>query len=221
MRAFFGLLVVGCVFIALGSILWTHRHLAVPEAVTRAKNETRYTEQEEAERLITINGPLADYIANPKPGKNKDEEQGSTPRQATASDHVGPSPVGTSSALLHRTFSVSRAVELPFSLPPHATGPQLRGTYQSFIPHNGRSEAGSSDSAADVEFLLLNEEQFADFLNGRRGDAVFWASGARQQDIDFRMPPTFDQPVKYYLVFRNTAQDHGKRIVQADFHIDF
>jgi len=67
----------------------------------------------------------------------------------------------------------------------------------------------------------LNEEQFADFLNGRRGDAVFWASGARQQDIDFRMPPTFDQPVKYYLVFRNTAQDHGKRIVQADFHIDF
>jgi hypothetical protein len=35
------------------------------------------------------------------------------------------------------------------------------------------------------------------------------------------LPPTINQPAKYYLVFRNSAHETGEKLVQADFHIDF
>jgi hypothetical protein len=39
--------------------------------------------------------------------------------------------------------------------------------------------------------------------------------------LNTRLPPAFDKAVRYYLVFRNSAKDTGKKVVQADFRIDF
>lgn len=114
-----------------------------------------------------------------------------------------------------------KAASLPFDLPPHASAAQLRGTYHSFVPLSAAASAENGvEPASDVEFLLLNEQQYSDLLGGRRGDAVFSANGAREQDIDFSLPPTFDKPARYFLVFRNSA-GRGRRTVKADFHIDF
>ena len=84
-------------------------------------------------------------------------------------------------------------------------------------------QAGGAASAddANVEFLLFSEQQFADFLSGRPGDALFSADGAHDEDVNFSLPPTYTKPAKYFLVFRNESPKPAKRIVQADFKVEF
>jgi hypothetical protein len=91
--------------------------------------------------------------------------------RATPSDHVGGSPVGASSAVLHKTFAVTDIVSLPIEVPAHASNPQLRGTYRAFLKRHGVL----STDITDVEFLLLNEQQYADFLSGHSSEAMFSA----------------------------------------------
>src|SRR5579864_1284304 len=228
MRIWFGWLMVSCAVVLVGSIVWTQRHHvagAVPVEVFAPQAQTKTAEEEQAGQMVTVAGPMANYMARQSAGNVESLEpisrSTSYSGKPVPSDHVGDSPVGTSRALLHKTFSVAKAASLPFDLPPHASAAQLRGTYQSFMPHNvSQNGENSVEPASDVEFLLLNEQQYSDFLGGRRGDAVFAANGAREQDIDFSMPPTFGKPARYFLVFRNSA-GRGRRTVKADFHIDF
>jgi hypothetical protein len=35
------------------------------------------------------------------------------------------------------------------------------------------------------------------------------------------LPATLDRPAQYYLVFRNSTRAAGKKVVQADFRVDF
>lgn len=215
------LLMVSCALVLVGSYAWTNRHhvaavIAVPAAEQAPATEATYAEVREAQKSVTLAGPMADYLSRQE--SSKVETLPPVSRKASASDHVGGSPVGTSNAILHQTFKVAGIVNLPFEVPAHAANPQLRGTYQSFVKHAGTQ---SSDTAADVEFLLLNEQQYADFLNGRSGEAVFSAEDAHNQEVNTGLPPTLDQPAKYYLIFRNNSHDAGKKVVQADFRIDF
>jgi hypothetical protein len=216
---------VGSCFLALvGSFAWTHRHtLATDSATAASDGQQTYAEEEQAHQIVTVAGPMADYMQRQKPG-NVETVQ-STSYQPSAAERVGASPVGTSSALLHKTFNLANIVDVPFELPAHASSPQLHGTYKSFLQHSGVQPAQFSDAAADVEFLLLNEKQYADFLSGRPADALFSADASHDQEVNFTMPPTLNQPVKYYLVFRNasagTEKATAKKFVQADFRLDF
>jgi len=230
MKRLLGWLVASFVLMLLGSYMWAHREhmvtaVAVPAqpAVTQGTPvERNYEEAQESQRAVTLAGPLADYMSRQKPA-DIETLQPIHPAQpvlnkASASDHVGGSVVGTSQDLLHQTFGVAKAVRLAFQVPAHASTPQLRGTYQSFVKHAG---ALSSGAEADVEFMVLNEQQYQDFLSGRTGEATFSADDAHQQEVNTSLPPTLDQPVQYYLIFRNNSHAAGKKLVQADFHIDF
>ena len=172
MKRWFEWLVVSLVLVCFGSYAWTHRHhVALAVAGGPAPHtEPTYAEAQEAQKMVTVTGPMADYVLNQKPSEVETLQPVS--HKPVASDYVKDSPVGTSTPILHTTFSVRKAVALPFELPAHAANPQFRGTYRSFTQRNG---AQSSDSSADVEFLLFNERQYADFLNGRPGEAVISA----------------------------------------------
>jgi hypothetical protein len=211
-----------------GSYAWIHaRHMAVPaNAYSAADSQPKYAEQEQAAQMVTVSGPLADYVSHKKPTVETLQPivyGTSHPASGGPSilDHASDeSPVGTSTALLDKTFHVVDLVDLPFDLPAHASTPQLRGTYRSFLSH--RDEAAASDEhAADVEFLLLNERQYADLINGRSEDALFSADATSNGEVDITMPPTFAQSRKYYLVFRNATHGSSAKAVQADFRIDF
>jgi hypothetical protein len=222
MRRLLGLLSCACAVVFIGSLLWSHRSsvpvpaVASPSVTTpTTDNHVEYAEEVQAREMVTITGPLADYMAR-RPGTTEASEQlQHVTRQMTASDHVGDSPVDTSSAILHKTFFVAKAANLPFELPAHASNPQLRGTFSSFV-----QQANSSDTA-DVEFLLLDERQYSDFLNQHPSEALFSADGSHDQEVNVSMPPTLDHPVKYYLVFRNGSPGARKVAVQADFRVDF
>jgi hypothetical protein len=224
MNRLLGHLVAAFVLVLIGAFSWTHWRRAA-EAVASpnmqvATPETGYGEAREAHQAVTMSGPLADYMLHRKPSDV--ETLKPIVYTPSAADHVGDdSPVGTSSAILHQTFGVAGIVNLPFEVPAHASNPQLRGTYKSFL-----NQPGAQASDADVEFLLLTEQQYGEFLRGQASEAVFAAEDAHDQEVNTSLPPTRDQAVKYFLVFRNNRHAAGKRetgktFVQADFRVDF
>jgi hypothetical protein len=229
MKRWLGRLAAICVLGLVGYYAWMHWHHVADVVASRSapiveQPPPMYAEAREAQQIVGVSGPLADYVLRQKPAQVETVQlvQSAQPiaHKAAASAQTGESPVGTSNALLHQTFAVAGIVNLPFEVPAHASNPQLRGTYRSFLTGNLKHAGGQAgDAGADVEFLVLNERQYDDFLNGRQGEAVFSVEDAHDQEVNAGLPPTFDEAAKYYLVFRNNS--HAKRVVQADFRIDF
>ncbi len=173
-------------------------------------------EAAEANKMVTFAGPLADYVQNEKPANGN--PQSSALGKPDPSDLIVDSPAGTGGVVLHKTFSVATTARFLFEIPAHATNPQLRGTYKSFLRQGGDT---STDSDANVEFLLMNENQCMDFLRGRRADVVYFVESSHSQQIDIELAPTYDKAAPYCLVFRNRAAGTPKKIVQADFSVDY
>jgi hypothetical protein len=223
MKRLFSWLVTGFVLVVMGSYGSTHwRQIAnavATPAGPQGETEKTYEEVREAQSVVGIAGPLANHVAHQE--QPKVETARGTTHQATALDHVEGSVVGTSSAILHSTFAVKSIVNLPFEVPAHAANPQLRGTYRSFAKRAGSKGETEPSEVANVEFLVLNEEQYADFLQGHDSEVIFSAEDAHDQEVNTGLPPTITQPAKYYLVFRNSAHETGEKLVQADFHLDF
>ena len=238
MRRIFGSLVAICIVMSAASFAWKLRHHAPIPGVTApvipaapaatADHPVEYDEEIQARQMVTLTGPLADYIAHQDPGQLKqlgadseesgaDSDESSAPRPFNPADHVGDSPVGTSTPILKKTFTIARAVDLPFEIPPHAATPQLRGTYTASVGQGGKR----TGAEAAVQLLLMNEEQYKYFLDGHPPDALFSVESGDNQEVNTSMPPTVDQPVRYYLVFCNDSRRSGKVLVRADFRIDF
>jgi hypothetical protein len=118
--------------------------------------------------------------------------------------------------VLHDKFPVSRIADLPFQVPPHAATPQLHGTFRSFLPASAKP---TSDTDADVEFHLLNDQEYSNFLNAKPSQALFSADATHDEEVNASLPPTLNRPVTYHLVFRNESRK--KKVVQADFRLDF
>jgi len=104
-----------------------------------------------------------------------------------------------------------------FEIPSHAATPHLHGAFRSFV----QQAAQSSDDSGNVDFLVLNQQQYADLATGRQSEALFSAESTHDQEVNLGLPVSQDQPQKYYLVFRNSSSGEGRKLVQADFTVDF
>jgi hypothetical protein len=131
-------------------------------------------------------------------------------------DHIAASPVGGSNSILHRTFAFATMAKFPFEIPSHAATPYLHGTFRSFL-----QAAQSSDDSGNVDFLVLNQQQYGELASGRRSEALFSAEATHDQEVNLGLPVSQDQPQKYYLVFRNTSSEEGRKLVEANFTVDF
>ena len=163
----------------------------------------------------TVIGPLANLIQQKSSSETAAQ---SRLRKAHPSDHIEDSPVGTSSAIVSKTFVLATTAKFAFQVPPHAVGAQLRGSYRSFLR---RADAQTDDDSADVEFLLMNEPQYQAFRHGGPEEVVFSVESSHDQDVNFAFPATQKQPVNYYLIFRNNPGRAPRKIVQADLRVDF
>jgi hypothetical protein len=135
------------------------------------------------------------------------------------SDHVAPSPVGTSQNVLQKTFALKNSEVFPFEIPAHASQPHLHGIFEAFV---GQLH-GASDETANIDFLVMNESQHTDFASDRPSEALFTVEDSHNQAVNFDLPASMNQPVKYYLVFRNGEGKKGKggKVVEANFRVDF
>jgi len=139
------------------------------------------------------------------------------PAATTPSEHIAPSPVGTTQVVLEKTFNLKGSAVFPFEIPAHAAQPHLHGIFESFA---GKVH-GLSDDSANLDFLILNEDQHTDFLANRPSEAVFSVEASHNQSVNFDLPASMNQPVKYYLVFRDTGANKTKKVVEANFRVDF
>jgi hypothetical protein len=143
------------------------------------------------------------------------KEAAPQPATVAPSDHVAASPVGTSQTILEKTFSLKASAIFPFEVPAHAAQPHLHGIFESFV---GQLH-GASDEAANIDLLIMNEEQQAAFASDRPSEALFDVDASHNQAINFDLPASMNHRVKYYLVFRNPE---GKsKVVEANFRVDF
>ena len=184
------------------------------EFAERARKETEqtYTAPQNDQDSVTVAGPLANFMK----GVSKVETVEAT-YQATESDRVGDSVVGTSSRVLHQTFKVKGAVEVPFEVPAHAYSPELHGTFRSFLQAGG----APTNAPGDVDFILLSDSQYRALMGGHPSDTVFSADATHDQEVNANLPPTLNQPVKYHLIFRNVEPKTGTKVVQAEFQMNF
>jgi len=173
-------------------------------------------------------GPLAQLALNEKP--EKPEEPRSVPEvrghealpenRRTRRPHSGDSiarPVQTvNDVIVRATLEVDTNQIVTFEVPPHIVKPRLHGNYRSSVARLH----GDSGGAANVDFLVLSENQYSDFLGGRPAEALFSVDASDNHTVNFDLPASMDQPVKYYLVFLS-SKGKTKKLVEANFKVDF
>jgi len=138
---------------------------------------------------------------------------------ATAVDRIVREPAKEPVNFLHKTFPVQKYEKFEFVVPPHSTRPRLQGSFKSFII--GGNGASISDDRANVDLLLLNEEEFNAFAHDTRGTATYSVDSSYTQTVDFALTATLDQPQKFYLIFRNSPGGSRAKFVDADFTLSF
>jgi hypothetical protein len=120
---------------------------------------------------------------------------------------------------LHRVFSLSDHTQFSFVIPPHQANTRLRGTFRSFTK---RSDPDStSDRTADVDLLLLNEQEFNEFQHGQPQSVTYELDSSHNQLVDWRVPMTYGEPQTYHLIFGNSEGGARIKFVEADFTVSF
>lgn len=145
------------------------------------------------------------------------QKPAAAPEPVVAHVEQAPSLVGTTQTILEKTFPLKTSATFPFEIPAHVVRPHLHGVFQSFA---GQAH-GISDESANLDFLVMNEEQNTDFAGGGSGEALFSVEASHNQVVNFDLPAALGQPVKYYLVFRNPGPGGAKKVVEANFRVDF
>ena len=212
-------MLVGVVLV--GAVTYYHNHPSLLKSPSTGQSQSTEPRPEQG-AVNTVVGPvvspLAQYMSQADTSQQTTEEEPRRPWKAHANDHIAPSPVGTSAVIVHKTFAITSAAKFLFEVPPHAASPQFHGTYHSFAKISGIQ---STDESGDVDLLLMNDQQYADFLHGNPSDVVYSVDSSHDQDVSLGLPSTMDHSVQYYLVFRNPSASSNKKVIQADFQVDF
>lgn len=206
-------LVVGCVVCGAYAFIRPYFPTANPAIIEPLQPAERKPEQ--GEPLIALRGPLADYMQQHP--ASEVPVQPAAPHGPFPGDRIVDSPAGTSLDFLRKTFALKSTAKFAFEIPAHASNPQLRGSYQSFVKQEGSE---SSDESPDVEFLLIREPEYAALLSGRPVNVLFFVESSHSQQVQVDLAATFDRPARYCLVFRNHSGGEAKKIVHAEFRVD-
>ena len=121
--------------------------------------------------------------------------------------------------VVHKTFSLQKYESFELEIPPHCLRPRVHGDFKSF--RYGEKGNRASDEAASVDLLLLDEQQFNDFVNGPGDATTRAAQNTYEQTINWALPSSFDTPRKFYLVFNNATGKPKTKIVEADLTLSF
>jgi hypothetical protein len=152
--------------------------------------------------------PSIDESAEPK---TSPIEMTTLSRPASALDYVANSRATGPVRLLHGKIAVRSYRDVPFIVPVQTSSPRLHGTFHAFLADHSQD--------GNVDILVLNQQQFADFARRRVVDAVFTNGAATTGRIDVILNPTVLQPQKYYLVLSNPSNQ--LQLVDADFALAF
>ncbi len=132
-----------------------------------------------------------------------------------AFEHVSAADTDGPNHFLHKRLSIKTYQGFEFVVPPHVISPRLEGTFRS------ASGRGKGAGGSDVELVLMNDQEFADFAHNQGGTTTFSAHPSNHGEIHWALNATFSNPQTYYLVFRNLSERQGLTLVDADFTVSF
>ncbi len=187
------------------------------EAVKPEEPEIKAATPEDPGSIATVVVPLEVFKKQAKTAQTNPEV--TPPQKPLKIDHPVYIETQQPKNLLHKVFSVSNQAQFTFRVPPHQGNTRLRGTFRSFTK---RSDPDStSDRTAALDLLLLNEQEFNEFLHGRPQSVTYELDSTNNQMVDWQVPTTYGEPQTYHLVFCNPAGGTKIKFVQADFTVSF
>jgi hypothetical protein len=159
---------------------------------------------------VSVVGPLAVWMEAKNPQAKK---KPATPWQAQPMDHIF-ADAEMPQKHLHAKFALNKSAQFRFVIPPHIITPKLEGSFRAFVK-NGDGRPGR---AADIDLVLMNAQQFDDFIHGRDFETSFVLESS-EHAVEFALPGAHDQPQEYHLVFRDPAL-RANLFVVADFTVE-
>jgi len=144
------------------------------------------------------------------------QEENDTPSaldHVRQSAHVSPQPVAQGLRQLQQY------VKFPFDVPAHVISPSVTGEFTSFI--RGPGGAHISDESADVELMIMTEEQFEAFEKKTSAESVYAIEPSHGNAVSITLPTTEDAPVHYYAVFRRAKDGKNTIWLSATLSAEF
>jgi hypothetical protein len=141
----------------------------------------------------------------------------SSPRSSAAIDHVT-TPLKDPTARVRERFAVRTYQGFLFIVPPRTIHPELHGSFRSMVAGHGALPSGHR---ANIQLLLLNQQEFDNFAHGREETATFTNDPSDGGRVDWALASPMFEAQKYYLIFRNSPQASSTKIVDADFTLSF
>ncbi len=134
-------------------------------------------------------------------------------------DHVSQGPRLPSQRVAHGISKLDKYEKFPFEIPPHALTPRLRGDFKSFM--QGAGGARIADESADVELMVMSEEQYDAFIHKRSAESLYVIEPSHDHGVSIALPMTQADGVHYYVVFRRTIDGKSPVWVNADLNVEF
>ena len=134
-------------------------------------------------------------------------------------DHVFQGPRLPSQRVAHGISKLDKYEKFPFEIPPHALTPRLRGDFKSFM--QGAGGARIADESADVELMVMSEEQYDAFIHKRSAESLYVIEPSHDHGVSIALPMTQADGVHYYVVFRRTIDGKSPVWVNADLNVEF
>jgi len=151
------------------------------------------------------------------PGCNRAPKQETN--EGPSLDHISQGPKLEPLRITHGMSKVQKFVKFPFEVPPHVVSTRVQGQFTSFI--QGAGGARISDESADVELMIMNEEQYDAFEKKTGAESVYAIEPSHDHEVSITLPPTQNDPVHYYAVFRRTNDGKNPIWVNADLTAEF
>ena len=171
-----------------------------------------------AAQVVSVYGNLIAPTHAPAAPANAQPIPQASPRQPSAAiDHVS-NPLKDPTARVHQRFAVETYRGFLFIVPPRTIHPQLHGTFRSSVAGNGAVLTGRG---ANIQVLLLNQQEFNNFAQGHEGSATFSNDPSEGGRIDWSLASPMFEAEKYYLIFRNSPNASSPKIIDADFTLAF
>jgi len=198
------------VFLSKPSVPAKPPAVVLPSATPPEQGEIKAATPEDPGPIGTVASPLTVLT------KNADAQAGApAPQGMSTVDHVDATMLPPRN-FLHKQFTVTNYSEFAFTVLPHSGNPTLRGNFRAVTKE---SSGSTSAEPADINLMVMNKEEFEDFVRGRSSDATYETDPSSNQMVKYALPHTLNRAQCYHLVFRNPSQSRVS--VEADFTVSF
>lgn len=192
-----------------GKTLWRQQASAVADPVKSGKSPSASVDPLAGAASVKVYGVLGQHEA----AAGDDADPAASSGSPSMLEYVNAVDAGVPNHFLHRRLSLVTFQIFEFEVPPRAIHPELRGTFLAVATRR------NPDSS--VEVWLMNDRQFARFVDHQLVNATFSSPASSRGQIDWELTASPEGPRKYYLVFRNASKGQGANILEADFTASF